>query len=116
MAKGQDNGTTILLRLKDYKVGEVWGGEEKVVVKTEVKGRIRCPHCGSGRLLAREIDEEALGFIQDEDEIYLGIEIRISVKKLNIIDKDGRWKLIGDVFILFPKDTAYFWKFCLRFS
>jgi len=25
------------------------------------------------RLLEREIDEEALGFIQDEDEIYLGI-------------------------------------------
>jgi len=160
MAKGQDNGTTILLGLKDYKVGEVWGGEEKVVVKTEVKGRIKCPHCGSARLyrhgmckprevlhtwsngkrvylelhrrrwkcrdckrtftegrelvrsrsrltrqaevealwqlrdrnfsqvrrelgvgygtlrrlLEREIDEEALGFIQDEDEIYLGID------------------------------------------
>lgn len=26
------------------------------------------------RLLKREIDEEALGFIQDEDEIYLGID------------------------------------------
>ena len=26
------------------------------------------------RLLEREIDEEALGFIQDEDEIYLGID------------------------------------------
>jgi len=48
MAKGQDNGTTILLGLKDYKVGEVRGGEEKV--KIEVKGREKCPHCGSGRL------------------------------------------------------------------
>jgi len=160
MARGQDNGTTILLGLKDYKVGEVWGGEEKVTVKTEVKGREKCPHCGSGRLyphgqskprevlhtwsngkkvylelhrrrwkcrdckrtftegrelvrsrsrltrpaeaealwqlkdrnfsqvtrelgvcygtlrrlLEREIDEEALGFMQDEDEIYLGID------------------------------------------
>jgi transposase len=160
MAKGQDNGTTILLGLKDYKVGEVWGGEERVVVKTAVKGRQKCPHCGSGRLyghgmckpreilhtwsngkkvylefhrrrwkcrnckhtfaegrelvqsrsrltrpaeaealwqlkdrnfsqvtrelgigygtlrrlLEREIDEEALGFIQDGDEIYLGID------------------------------------------
>ena len=160
MARGQENGTTILLGLKDYRVGEVWGGEEKVVVKTEVKGRIKCPHCGSGklyghgvckprevlhtwsngrrvylelhrrrwkcrdckrtftegrelvrshsrltrqaevealwqlkdrnfsqvrrelgigygtmrRLLEREIDEEALGFIKDEDEIYLGID------------------------------------------
>ncbi len=131
-----------------------------MVVKTEVKGRIKCPHCGSGklyghgmckpreilhtwsngrrvylelhrrrwkcrdckrtfaegrelvrsrsrltrqaeaealwqpqdrnfsqerrelgvgygtlrRLLEREIDEETLGFIQDEDEIYLGID------------------------------------------
>lgn len=26
------------------------------------------------RLLEREIDEEALGFIQDEEEIYLGID------------------------------------------
>jgi len=160
MARGQDNGTTILLGLKDYKVGEVRGGEEKVTVKTEVKGREKCPHCGSGRLyphgeskprevlhtwsngkrvylefhrrrwkcrdckhtftegrelvrsrsrltrpaeaealwqlkdrnfsqvtrelgvgygtlrrlLEREIDEEALGFMQDEDEIYLGID------------------------------------------
>jgi len=32
MAKGRENGTTILLGLKDYRVGEVWGGEEKVVV------------------------------------------------------------------------------------
>jgi transposase len=24
--------------------------EEKIVVKTEVKGRIKCPHCGSGKL------------------------------------------------------------------
>jgi hypothetical protein len=30
MAKGQENGITILLGLKDYRVGEVWGGEEKV--------------------------------------------------------------------------------------
>ena len=51
MAKGQDNGTTILLGLKDYKVGEVWGGEERVVVKTAVKGREKCPHCGSGKAL-----------------------------------------------------------------
>ncbi len=34
MAKGQDNGTTILLGLKDYKVGEVKEGERKVVVKS----------------------------------------------------------------------------------
>jgi len=160
MAKGQDNGTTILLGLKDYKVGEVRGEEEKVTVKIEVKGREKCPHCGSGRLylhgeskprevlhtwsngkkvylelhrrrwkcrdcehtftegrelvrprsrltrpaeaealwqlkdrnfsqvtrelgigygtlrrlLEREIDEEALGFIQEENEIYLGID------------------------------------------
>ncbi|MCL0073113.1 transposase family protein [Dehalococcoidia bacterium] len=50
MAKSQDNGTTILLGLKDYKVGEVWGGEEKVVVKVEIKGRIKCSYCGSGKL------------------------------------------------------------------
>ena len=160
MAKSQENGITILLGLKDYKVGEVWGGEDRVTVKTEVKGREKCPYCGSAelyrhglckprevlhswsngkkvylelhrrrwecrdckhtfaegrelvrsrsrltrqaeaealwqlkdrnfsqvrrelgvgystlrRLLEREIDEEALGFIQDENEIYLGID------------------------------------------
>jgi len=50
MAKGQDNGTTILLGLEDYKVGEVRGGEDRVTVKTEVKRREECPHCGSRRL------------------------------------------------------------------
>ena len=161
MAKSQENGTTILLGLKDYKVGEVWGGEERVVVKTAVKGKQnKCPYCGSTRLyrhgackprevlhswsngkrvylefhrhrwrcrdcsrtfaegrelvrprsrltrqaeaealwqlkdrnfsqvrrelgvgygtlrrlMEKEIDEEALGFIQGEDEIYLGID------------------------------------------
>jgi len=160
MAKGQPNGTTILLGLEDYKVGEVRGREERVVVEIAVKTAEECPHCGSGRLyphgeckprevlhtwsngrrvylqlqrrrrkcrdcehtftegrelvrprsrltrpaeaealwqlkdrnfsqvtrelgigygtlrrlLEREIDEEALGFIRDEDEIYLGID------------------------------------------
>jgi len=160
MARGQENGITILLGLKDYRVGEIWGGEEKVTVETEVKGRRKCPYCGSAklyghgvckprevlhtwsngrkvylelhrrrwkcrdckrtftegrellrcrsrltrqaevealwqlrdrnfsqvkrelgvgystlrRLLEREIDEEVLVFIQDEDEIYLGID------------------------------------------
>ena len=46
MARGQGDDTTILPGLKDYKVGEVWGEEEKVIVKTEVKGREKCPHCG----------------------------------------------------------------------
>lgn len=50
MAKSQENGTTILLGLKDYKVGEVWGGEGKVVIKAKVKGSEKCPHCSSGRL------------------------------------------------------------------
>ena len=46
---GQDNGTTILLGLKDYKVGVV--GEYRVIVKTLAKGKgKRCPYCGSGRL------------------------------------------------------------------
>jgi len=160
MAKSQENGTTILLGLKDYRVGVVWGEEGKVIVETEIKGRRKCSHCGSSklyrhgvckprellhtwsngkkvylelhrsrwkcrdckhtftegrelvrsrsrltrqaeaealwqlkdrnfsqvkrepgvgystlrRLLEREIDEEALGFIQDENEIYLGID------------------------------------------
>jgi transposase len=50
MSKGQDNGTTILLGLKGYSVGEVVECEERIVVKTEVKGTIKCPHCGSVKL------------------------------------------------------------------
>jgi len=50
MAKGQDNGITMLLGLKDYTLGEVWGGGNRVTVKTEVKGREECPHYSSGRL------------------------------------------------------------------
>jgi len=160
MAKGQDNAATILLGLKNYTVGEAWEREDKVIVRTEIKGKQKCPHCGSGklyghgmckprevlhtwsngirvylrlqrrrwqcrdckhtftegrelvrsrsrltrpaeaealgqlkdrnfgqvtrglgidygtlrRLLEREIDEEALGFMQDEDQIFLGID------------------------------------------
>ncbi len=50
MAKGQDNGTTILLGLEDYKVGKVRGREDRVTVKTEVKGTEKCPYCGSGEV------------------------------------------------------------------
>jgi len=50
MANGQDNGTTILLGLKGYKVGMVWEGEDRVMVRTDVKGKEKCPHCGSARL------------------------------------------------------------------
>ena len=39
MAKGRENGTTILLGPKHYKVGEVWGEEDRVLVKTEVNVR-----------------------------------------------------------------------------
>lgn len=51
MARGQESGTTILLGIKAYKVGEVVGGKERVVVKTSAKGKEkRCPYCGSERL------------------------------------------------------------------
>ena len=51
MAKSQENGIIILLGLNDYKVGEMVGGEEKVVVKTAAKGREKkCPYCGSAKL------------------------------------------------------------------
>ncbi len=47
MARCQENGTTILLGLKDYKVGEVVGGEEREVVKISIKAKERrCPYCG----------------------------------------------------------------------
>jgi len=161
MAKSQEDGSTILLGLKDYRVEEVVECEDKVRVRVEVKGKEKgCPNCGSAglyghgmceprqvlhawtngrkvylelhrqrwkcracghtftegkelvrprsrltreaegevlwqlrdrsfsqitrelgvgygtlrRLLDREIDEESLGFMQDGNEIYLGID------------------------------------------
>ncbi len=51
MARGQENGTTILLGVIDYKVGEMVRGEERVIVKTSAKGEEKgCPYCGSGKL------------------------------------------------------------------
>ena len=51
MAKDRENGITILIGLKDYKVGEVWGREDKVVIETVVgKKQKKCPYCGSTRL------------------------------------------------------------------
>ena len=42
MAKGQDNGTTSLLGPKDYKVGEVMVGEDRVVVNKTAKSHFVC--------------------------------------------------------------------------
>ena len=50
MAKGQDDSITILLGLEDYTMGQVWEGKNKVTVRTEIKGRQRCTHCGSANL------------------------------------------------------------------
>jgi len=48
MAKSQENGTKILLGLKDYKVEEVREGENRIVIKVivEIKKMI-CPYCRS---------------------------------------------------------------------
>jgi transposase len=73
MAKSQEDGTTILLGLKDYKVGEVWGGEEKVVVKTEVKEGEKCPHCGSGKVYGHGVckPREVLHTWSNGKRVYL---------------------------------------------
>ena len=57
MPKRQDNGTTILLGLKDYKVGEVWGEEDRVTVEVEIKGKEKCPDCGSSRLYSHGMSQ-----------------------------------------------------------
>ncbi len=51
MAKSQENGTSIVLGPKDYKVGEVREDKERIVVKVTVELKERgCPHCGSLKL------------------------------------------------------------------
>ncbi len=78
MAKSQENGTTILLGLEDYRVGQVWGGEEKVTVETEVKGRRGCSYCGSGRLYRHGVckPREVLHAWSNGRKVYLELHRR----------------------------------------
>jgi len=51
MAKGQENGTTILLGLEGYEVGMVTKSEGKIVVEVRTKERKPvCPYCNSVQL------------------------------------------------------------------
>ena len=51
MARGQNNGITILLGVKDVKVGEVTEYEDRIVVKASTnKKKEICPYCGSAKL------------------------------------------------------------------
>jgi len=51
IAKSQENGSKILLGLKDCKVEDVREGKEKVEVKATAKLKeISCPYCGIARL------------------------------------------------------------------
>ncbi len=78
MAKSQENGTTILLGLKDYKVGEVWGREETVVVEIAFKGRKKCPHCGLGRLYGHGMckPREVLHTLRNGRRVHLELHRR----------------------------------------
>ncbi len=59
MAKSQENGITILLRLKGYKVGKVSEGTEGIVVEVKANASgIRCPHCDSMRLYRHGLCQE----------------------------------------------------------
>ena len=51
MARGHNNGITILLGVKDLKIGEVIEYEDRIVVKASLKKREEiCPYCGSAKL------------------------------------------------------------------
>ena len=78
MAKSQENGTTILLGLKDYRVGEVWGGKEKVIVETKVKAIRECPYCGSSKLYGHGVCEprEVLHTWSNGKRVYLELHRR----------------------------------------
>lgn len=57
MPNRQDNSITILLGLEDYRVGEVWGGENRVTVEVEIKGKEKCPRCGSSQLYSHGMSQ-----------------------------------------------------------
>jgi hypothetical protein len=51
MARSQENGTTILLGLKGYRLGRVKEGDEGVVVEVRIGGEeLSCPYCGKTKL------------------------------------------------------------------
>jgi len=51
MVRGHNNGITILLGVKDLKIGEVIEYEDRIVVKASLKKREEiCPYCGSVKL------------------------------------------------------------------
>ena len=71
MVRGKDNGPTILLGLKDYKVG--------VVVKTSAKGKEkRCSCCSSGKLYGHSVCElrEVLHTWSNGRRVYLELQRR----------------------------------------
>jgi transposase len=78
MAKSQANGITILLGLEDYRIGEIWGGREKVVVEIAAKGAEKCPHCGAGRLYSHGVikPREVLHTWSNGKKVYLELHRR----------------------------------------
>lgn len=51
MAKGQENGITILLRLEGQHVGQVKEEDNRIMVEVETDmGGVSCPSCGSAKL------------------------------------------------------------------
>lgn len=51
MAKGHQDGITILLGLEGYMVGKVREGDEGIVVEVNSAiGKVNCPHCSSTRI------------------------------------------------------------------
>jgi len=50
MTTKQNNVITILFGLKGYSVGRIWEKEDRVIVEVGIRGRQKCPYCGSGRL------------------------------------------------------------------
>ena len=95
MAKGRDNGTTILLGLEDYKVGEVWRGKNRVMAKAEVKRREKCPHCGSVRLYVHSMckPREVLHTWSNGNKVYLSstADGRSAAIVSTILLKAGNW-------------------------
>jgi hypothetical protein len=65
---------------------EVVKREEKVVVKTKVKGRIKCPHCGSGELYGHGMcrPREILHTWSNGRRVYLELQRRLFQYKMSL--------------------------------
>jgi transposase len=78
VAKRQENGSTILLGLKEYKVTKVTEEETGIIAEVKVIGveKVNCPRCGSTKLDRHGLDKTKRGLHSWSNGKRVHLEIR----------------------------------------